>query len=140
VKLQMILVALVIGLMGFAVPSSAQKGSRGSSGSGYSPLQIPSTGANGGGKYQDFLYGVVKELNKDAMVLTKTQYGRTQYGTDPTCKFNKKTKFVHDGKDSSLESLHLGDKVWVDIHEDKKTGELIVRKVVTGVFVMMPSD
>ena len=135
-KLRMILVALVIGLMGFAAPSTAQRGNRGSSGSGYSPLQVPSNGANGGANYQGLLYGVVKELNKDAMVLTKTQYGKTQYGTDPTFKFNKKTKFIHDGKDSSLTSLQLGDKVWVDAHEDKKTGDLIARKVITGVFMM----
>ena len=71
----MILVALVIGLMGFAAPSIAQRGSRGSLRvRGFSPLQIPSNGAGtAGDKYQDFLYGVVKELNKDAMVLTKTQ-------------------------------------------------------------------
>jgi hypothetical protein len=135
VKLQVILVALVIGLMGFAAPSTAQR-SRGSTGGGYSPLQVSATGANAGDKYQDLLYGVVKELNKDAMVLTKTQYGKSQYGTDQTFKFNKKTKFIHDGKGSSLKSLQLGDKVWVDVHEDKKTGDLIARKVVTGVFVM----
>jgi hypothetical protein len=26
--------------------------------------------------------------------------------------------------------------VWVDVDEDKKTGDLIARKVVTGVFLM----
>jgi len=138
VKLQMILVALVIGLMGFAASSVAQKG-RGSSegGAGAGPLGVASNGTGtAGNKYQDFVYGVVKQLNKDAMVLTKTQYGRTQYDSDPTFKFNNKTKFIHDGKDGSLDSLHLGDKVWVDAREDKKTGDLIARKVITGVFVM----
>ena len=129
-KLQVILVALVIGLMGFAAPSTAQR-SRGSTGGGYSPLQVSATGANAGDKYQDLLYGVVKELNKDAMVLTKTKAG-----ADQTFKFNKKTKFIQDGKDSSLESVKLGDEVWMDAGEDKKTGDLIARKVVTGVFLM----
>ena len=136
-KLQMILVALVIGLTGFVAPSIAQRGGRVDAGGGGSPLEVASSGVGtAGNKYQDFLYGVVKELNKDAMVLTKTQYGKTQYGTDPTFKFDKKTKFIHDGKDSSLGSLQLGDKVWVDAREDKKTGDLIARKVVSGVFVM----
>ena len=134
-KLQMILVALVVGLMGLAAPSIAQRG-RGSSGGGYSPLQVPATGANAGENYQDFLYGVVKELKKDAMVLTKTQYGKAQYGSDQTFKFDKKTKFIHDGKDSSLKALKLGDEVWVDSDTDKKTGDLIARKVITGVFLM----
>ena len=135
-KLQIILVALVIGLVGFASPSTAQRG-RGSSGGGYGALGVPSAGTDtAGSKYKDYLYGVVKDVNQDAMVLTKTQYGKTQYGTDPTFKFDKKTKFIHDGKDSTLQSLQLGDKVWVDAREDKKTGDLIARKVVSGVFVM----
>jgi hypothetical protein len=132
----MILAALAIGLMGFAAPSVAQRGGR-SEGGGAGPLEAHSDGyGTAGNKYQDFLYGVVKELNKDAMVLTKTQYGKTQYGTDPTFKFDKKTKFIHDGKDSTLQSLQLGDKVWVDAREDKKTGDLIARKVISGVLVM----
>jgi hypothetical protein len=104
---------------------------------GVGPLGVSSNGiGTAGNKYQDFLFGIVKGLSKDAMVLTKTQYGKTQYGSDPTFKFNKKTKFIHDGNDSSLESLKLGDKVWVDAREDKKTGDLIARKVVSGAFLM----
>ena len=131
VMLQIILVAFIIGWVGFAAPSAAQRG-RGSSGGGYGALEVPSTGTDtAGNKYQDYLYGVVKELNKDAMVLTKTKAG-----ADQTFKFNKKTKFIQDGKDSSLESVKLGDEVWMDAGEDKKTGDLIARKVVTGVFIM----
>jgi hypothetical protein len=135
VKLRIILVALVIGLAGFAAPAAAQRGRGGSAGGSYGPLGVASSGTDtAGNKYQDYLYGIVKELNKDAMVLTGTKAG-----TDQTFKFNKKTKFIHDGKDSSLKSLQLGDKVWVDVDEDKKTGDLIARKVVTGVF-LMPSN
>ena len=131
-KLRIILVGLVIGLVGFAAPSAAQRGNRGSSGGGYGPLGISSSGTDtAGNKYQDYLYGIVKELNKDAMVLTGTKAG-----TDQTFKFNKKTKFIRDGKDSSLKSLKLGDEVWVDVDEDKKTGDLVARKVITGVFLM----
>jgi hypothetical protein len=131
VKVQIISGALVIGLLGCAAPAGAQRG-RGSSGEPEStPMGIQKTGANAGSNYEGFLYGVVKELTKDAMVLTKTQVG-----SDQTFKFNKKTKFIHDGKGSSLESVKLGDEVWVDADEDKKSGDLIARKVVTGVFVM----
>jgi hypothetical protein len=135
-KLQIVLVALVFGLMGFAAPSVAQRGRGGGSGeggnSGYGALGVPGTNADtAGAKYQDYRYGVVKSLNKDAMVLTKTDAG-----VDETFKFNKKTKFVHDGKGSSLEALKLGNKLWVDAKEDKKTGDLIARKVVSGAFLM----
>lgn len=134
-KLQFILVALVIGVVGFAAPSLAQRGGRGSSGGGYGPLGIPSSGTDtAGNKYADYLYGVVKELNKDSMVLTKTKVG-----PDQTFKFNKNTKFIHDGKNSSFESLKVGDEVWVDADEDKKTGDFTARKVVTGVFAMPSS-
>jgi hypothetical protein len=132
VKHQIILVALAIAVMGFAAPSTAQRGNRGNSGAGYGPLGVPSAGTDtAGNRYQGFLYGVVKVLDEDQMVLTKTKAG-----ADQTFKFNKKTKFIHDGKDSSFKSLKLGDEVWVDVDEDKKTGNLIVRKVVTGVFLM----
>jgi hypothetical protein len=120
--------------MVFATPSVAQRGRGGGEGgsSGYGALGIPSTGANtAGNKYKDYRYGVVKSLDKDAMVLTKTDAG-----VDQTFKFNKKTKFTYDGKSSSLESLKLGDKVWVDASQDKKTGDFTARKVVSGAFLM----
>lgn len=68
------------------------------------------------------------------MVLTKTKVG-----ADQTFKFNKKTKFIRDGKDGSFKSLKVGDEVWVDADEDKETGNFIARKVIAGVFTMPSS-
>ena len=124
--------AFVIGLVGFAAPAAAQRGHGGSAGGGYGALGVPSTGTDtAGNKYEGYLYGVVTKLNKNELVLTKTKAG-----VDQTFKFNKKTKFVRDGKDDSFKSLKPGDEVWVDVDEDKKTGDLIARKVVSGVFLM----
>jgi hypothetical protein len=133
VKLQIILVAFVIGLVGVSMPASAQRGhGGGGAGGGYGALGVPATGTDtAGNKFEGYIYGVITKLNKDAMVLTKTKAG-----VDQTFKFNKKTKFVQDGKDSSLKSLKVGNEVWVDVDEDKKTGDLIARKVITGVFLM----
>jgi hypothetical protein len=138
VKLQIILVALVVSLTGFAAPSIAQRGGRSSSeggASGYGALGIPSFGnGSAGNNFKGFHSGVLKTVNRDAMVLTKTNAG-----VDQTFKFSKKTKFIHDGKDSSVESLKLGEQVWVDAQRDKKTGDFNARKVVTGAF-LMPSS
>lgn len=131
-KLQIILVALVISTMGLAAPSLAQKGGKGVSMDGDTPLTVRSEGhGTSGGNYQGVVYGVVKALDKDAIVLTKTDAGM-----DQTFKLNKKTKFLHDGKSSSLASVKVGDKVWVDGTADKKTGDLIARKVLSGAFLM----
>ena len=78
--------------------------------------------------YQDYLYGVIKKIDKDEMVLEKTKFG-----IDKSIKFVRKTKFIHDGKPSALDQLKVGDKVWVQTKEEKKTGDLIAKKVVTGV-------
>ncbi len=78
--------------------------------------------------YQDFLYGVIKEIKKDELVLEKTKFG-----IDKSIRLVRKTKFIHDGKPSDLERLKVGDKVWVQAKEQKKTGELIAKKVVTGI-------
>lgn len=135
-KQQIILAVFVIGLVGFTTPSIAQKGG-GAKGAGdpeTSALGIQHIAPNAGSKFKDFLCGTVKDVSKDELVLTKTQAG-----ADQSFKFTKKTKFILDGKDSSLESVHLGDQVWVDVEKDKKTGELYARKVVAGVFIM-PSN
>ncbi|MFZ0961496.1 MAG: hypothetical protein WAO35_11385 [Terriglobia bacterium] len=135
VKLRSILLALVIGFVGFAVPAAGQRGGRGASGGGYGPLGVPSSGTDtAGNKYADYLYGVVRVLDEDQMILTKTKVG-----PDQTFKFNKKTKFIRDGKEGSFKSLKVGDEVWVDADEDKKTGNFIARKVVSGVFTMPSS-
>jgi hypothetical protein len=127
VRLQIIFVMFVMGWVVFAVPTAAQKGKH--SGAGYGPLGVPSAGTDtAGNKYKDYLFGVVKDVNQQEMVLTKTQAG-----SDQTFKFDKKTKFIRDGKDISFELIRVGDQVWVDKDDDKKTGDLIARKVVTGV-------
>jgi hypothetical protein len=81
-------------------------------------------------KYQNFLYGVIKTLDANEMVLEKTKVG-----IDQTLKFQPKTKFIHDNKPSLREDLKVGDQVYVDVHEDKKTGDLYARKVVWGIVV-----
>jgi len=97
-------------------------------------MGIQHNAPNAGSKYENYLYGVIKELSKEDMVLSGTKAG-----TDQTFTINKKTKFIQDGKDTSLKSLKVGEEVWVDADEDKKTGGLIARKVIGGIFVM-PSD
>ena len=79
-------------------------------------------------KYQDYLYGVIKEKNPSELILTKTKFG-----VDQTFKLNKKTKFVQDGKASSFDKLKLGDKIFIDVDTDKKTGVMTAKKVVSGV-------
>jgi len=81
-------------------------------------------------KYQNLLYGVIKTLDANGMVLEKTKSG-----IDQTFRFQPKTKFIHDDKPSSREDLKVGDQVYVDVHEDKKTGDLYAKKVVTGIVV-----
>jgi hypothetical protein len=81
-------------------------------------------------KYQNLLYGVIKTLDANGMVLEKTKVG-----IDQTLKFQPKTKFIHDDKPSSREDLKVGDQVYVDVREDKKTGDLYAKKVVTGIVV-----
>jgi len=131
-KLCMVLLLCVLGAMGLATGSFAQRGGHGASVDGDSPLTVRSTGAGtAGGNYAGFRYGVVKAVDKDEIILTKTDAG-----VDETFKFNKKTKFIHDGKPSSLDSVRVGDKVWVDAAEDKKTGDSTARKVVSGAFLM----
>ena len=131
-KQQIILAGILIGLTGLVAPVSAQQASRNPTPNPDSTaLGVPHTSPNAGSKYADFLYGVVKELNKNEMVLTKTKLG-----ADQTFKFTKKTKFINDGKGSTIEALKLGAEVWVDANQDKKTGDFIVKKVVTGVFIM----
>ena len=94
-------------------------------------MAVPHIAPNAGSKYADYLYGIVKAVNKDEMVLTQTKSG-----ADETYKFNKKTKFIRDGKSGSLDSVKLGEAVWVDADQDKKSGDLIARKVVTRVLLM----
>jgi ferredoxin-fold anticodon binding domain-containing protein len=73
------------------------------------------------------MYGVIKDLNPNEMILTKTKFG-----VDQTFKLNKKTKFTLDGKPSTFDKLKVGDRIFVDVDTDKKTGDLIAKKVVSG--------
>jgi len=81
-------------------------------------------------KYQSYLYGVIKTLDADAIVLEKTRAG-----IDQVIKLQPKTKFIRDEKPGSRDDLKVGEQVYVDVHEDKKTGDLYAKKVVTGVVV-----
>ena len=81
-------------------------------------------------KYQNLLYGVIKTIDANGMVLEKTRSG-----IDQSIKFARKTKFIHDVKPSSRENLKVGDQVLVDVRKDKKTGDLYAKKVVTGIVV-----
>jgi hypothetical protein len=122
-KLQTILMAIALGAAWLAGPAAAQQDKE--------PPKVsnarfgdPSSTAR---MYQGFLYGVIKELNEKEMILVKTKFG-----TDRTFKFEKKTKFIRDGKKSSLDKFKVGDEVWVDVQKNKKTGDLVAKKVVTG--------
>ena len=87
-------------------------------------------------KYQDYLYGVVKEIKPGELVLTKTKFG-----TEQSFKLTKKTKFTLDGKASTLDQLKVGESVYVDVNTDRKTGGLIAKKVVSGVDIpTLPSS
>jgi hypothetical protein len=78
--------------------------------------------------FQDLFYGVVKSLDKGELVLEKNKFG-----VDQSIKLNDKTKFVHDGKPSTFDKLKVGDQVWIQIKQDKKSGDMIAKKVFTGV-------
>ena len=78
--------------------------------------------------FQDYLFGVIKKLDAKEMVLDKTVFG-----IDQAIKLEAKTKFIHDGKPSSFNQLKVGDQVYVETKKDKKTGDLLAKKVVTGV-------
>jgi hypothetical protein len=60
---------------------------------------------------------------------------KTKFGIDQNLRFQPKTKFIHDNKPSLRKDLKVGDQVWVEIHKDKKTGDLYAKKVVTGIMV-----
>jgi hypothetical protein len=83
-------------------------------------------------KYQDYLFGMLKEVKPNELILAKTKYG-----VDQGFKITKKTKFTLDGKPSTIERLKVGEGIYIDVDRDKKTGDLIAKKVVSG--VDMPS-
>lgn len=80
------------------------------------------------GKYQNYVYGVVKKIGKNKLILNKTRFGN-----DQAFMLDHGTKFVHNGKRSTLAMLKVGDMVWVDAKLNKKKHERIARKVITGI-------
>jgi Domain of unknown function (DUF5666) len=81
-----------------------------------------------GRAFQDYVYGVIKQIDKGDLIVDKTSFGDGQ-----KFKLDRKTKFIHDGKPSAFEDLKVGDKVWIDTKADKKTGDMTAKKIVTGV-------
>lgn len=79
-------------------------------------------------KYQSYLFGVIKKLGKHQIILDKTRYGIAT-----PVKLTSKTRFVRNKKKSTLTALKVGDAVYVDVKNDKKTGDLIAKKVLSGV-------
>jgi len=83
--------------------------------------------------YQDYLYGEIKKIDDGELVLDKTKFC-----VDQTVKLGPKTKFVRDGKASTLNNFKIGEGVFVETKKDKKTGEMIARKVVAGMGATQP--
>ena len=79
-------------------------------------------------KYQDYLFGILKEVKANELILSKTKYG-----VDQGFKITKKTKFTLDGKPSTIDKLKVGEGIYIDVDTDKKTGDLMAKKVVSGV-------
>ena len=92
----------------------------------------PQTGRFGdptltGRNLQNFIYGVIKSVESDEIVCDKTEFGDNQ-----PFKIDKKTRYLRDGQASTPNDLKVGDKTWVKIHKDKKSGDLTALVVVTG--------
>src|SRR5437016_10433767 len=70
-----------------------------------------------GRKVQGDLYGVIKSIKQDEIVLDKTKFG-----VDQNIRLEPKTKYVRDEKAGSFDQLKIGDPVYVSVKKDKKTG------------------
>ena len=81
-----------------------------------------------GQNLRGFIYGVVKKVGKDELILDKTPFG-----DDQSFKLEAKTRYLRDGKSSKLAEFKPGDQIFVDMKKDKKTGDMIAKKVVAGV-------
>ena len=77
---------------------------------------------------QNYIYGVVRRIDKDHLVLDKTEFGDEQ-----PFKLEPKTKYVYNGKAARPGDFKSGDQVFVQIKKDKKTGDMIARRVEAGV-------
>ncbi|MGH9327053.1 MAG: hypothetical protein ACRD2B_10280 [Terriglobia bacterium] len=78
--------------------------------------------------YQNYLYGVITKTGPDGLVLDKTKFGVPQ-----TIQVNKKTKYIRNGKHSTLKALKPGDQIYVDVKMNKKTGTMLAKKVISGI-------
>jgi hypothetical protein len=76
---------------------------------------------------QNYVYGVVKKIGKAELVLDKTEFG-----DDQPFKLDAKAKYIRDGKPGKLDDFKAGDKVFVQTKKDKKSGNLIATRVVSG--------
>jgi hypothetical protein len=87
-------------------------------------------------KYRDYLFGIVKEVDAKGVIMSKTKFG-----VDQPFKFTKKTKFFQDGKPSSFDKIKVGEGIYIDVDTDKKTGDQLAKKVVSGVDMpKLPSE
>ena len=77
---------------------------------------------------QNYVYGVVKSVEPTQMICDKTEFG-----DDQAFILDKKTRFLRDGKPAAAADLKAGDKVWVKIRREKKSGDLVALRVVAGV-------
>ncbi len=123
-KLRIVLLAIVLGAVSLAPRAVAQD---------EKIPQKPATARFGdptgiGRMYEGNVYGVIKEVNQKEIILTKTAAG-----ADQAVKLLKKTKFVQDGKPSTLDKFKVGDEVYVDVDKNKKTGELSAKRITGGV-------
>ncbi len=78
--------------------------------------------------YQSYIFGIVRKDKKNELILDKTMFGN-----DQVFKLTKKTKFVRNDKPVKRMMLKPGTMVWIDMRRNKKTGDMIAKKVVTGV-------
>jgi hypothetical protein len=77
---------------------------------------------------QDDIYGVIKKISKNEIVLDKTKFG-----VDQSIRLDPRTKYVRDRKASSLDKMEIGDPIYVNVKTEKKTGVMTARKVTSGV-------
>jgi hypothetical protein len=77
---------------------------------------------------QGYLYGVVKGKTADSLTLDKTKFG-----VEKEIKLDKKTKYVRDGKPSTLAEIQVGDPVYVAVKTDKKSGDMTAKKILSGI-------
>ncbi len=80
--------------------------------------------------FQDYIYGVIKKIDTKTSELV---LDKTKFGVEQTYKLDPKTRYIRDGKPSSLTDLKVGDPAFVDVRREKKTRQLVVKKVLTGI-------